>query len=180
MNIATDIERLEQVLTESLINEWEAQGHSMTGKVVKEIEYKAKQDANTLILSGFMYPYGSIQAAGTKPSKIPYSGRSGRGGMSLYIAALQEYVKTRMNISDEKKSLSIAFAIAAAQKKEGMPTSGSYKYSSTGKRTDWIEEAFKKGEDKITEAISVMSYNLLTVQLDVLLAKWQIELNKSA
>lgn len=180
MAIATDIERLEQVLSEALMNEWEAQGHSMTGKVVKEIEYKVKQDVNTLILSGMMFPYGSIQAAGVNAAKIPYSGRSGRGGTSLYIAALQDYVKNRMNISDEKKSLSIAFAIAATQKKEGMPTSGSYKYSSTGKRTAWVEDAFKKNEDKITEAISAMSYNLLTIQLDVLLTKWQIELNKSA
>jgi hypothetical protein len=177
--IGTNIERLQQVLSESLMNEWEAQGHSMSGKVVKDLEFKTKQEANKLILEGFMYPYGSIQAAGVSASKIPYSGRTGRGGTSQYIQALQNYVKQRMNIPDEKKSLGIAFAIAATHKKEGMPSKGSYAYSSTGKRLVWIEEAFKNNEDKIMEAISEMSYNLLSVQLDVILNKWQIEINKT-
>ena len=179
MSIATDIERLQQVLNEALLNEWEAQGHSMNGKVVKDIEYKVKQETDRLILSGFMYPYGNIIAAGVKESKIPFSGRTGRGGTSLYIAALQNYVKARMNITDEKKSLGIAFAIATVQKRSGMPTPRSYSFSSTGKRRDWIEEAFKNNEDKITEAVSEMSYNMLVVKLDVLLDKWQIELNKN-
>jgi hypothetical protein len=84
-----------------------------------------------------------------------------------------------MNIPDEKKSLGIAFAIAATHKKEGMPSKGSYAFSSTGKRLAWIEEAFKNNEDKITEAISEMAYNMLNVQLDVILNKWQIEINKN-
>ena len=182
-NIATDIEHLEQVISEALTSEWEAQGHKMSGRVVKEIEFKTKQTANTLILSGFMYPYANIIAAGTKPSKIPFSGGSkrgqGKGGTSLYIAALQNYVKNRMSISDEKKSLSIAFAIAKTQKEEGMPTLNSYRYSSSGKRLDWVQEAFKNNEDKITEAISQMAFNMLSVNIDVLLNKWQLEINKT-
>ncbi len=176
-NIFTDIERLEFVINEALADEWVAQGHHMNGRVVKEIEYKTKQEANKIILSGFMYPYGNIQAAGVKSSKIPYSGRTGRGGTSLYIAALQNYVKQRMGIEDEKKSLSIAFAIATEQKKHGMPTPGSYKFTSTGKRTDWVEEALRKNEDKIAEVISEMAYNQLSVSFDALLNQWQRELN---
>jgi len=82
-----------------------------------------------------------------------------------------------MNIQDEKKSLSVAFAIAHTQKKHGMPTPGSYKYSSSGKRTEFIEDAFKMGEDKINEAISDMAFNMLTVNIDVLIKKWNYELN---
>jgi hypothetical protein len=176
--IATDIERLEQILTEILLNEWEVQGHSMGGKVVKDMEFKSKQETNKIILSGFTYPYGNIIAAGVRPEKIPYSGRSGRGGTSLYIQALQNYAKQRMNISDEKKSLSIAFAIAATQKEEGMPTMNSYRFSTSGKRLDWVQEAFKNNEDKITEAISVFAFNQLNVEFDVLLNKWQQEILK--
>jgi len=178
MAIGTDIERLQFVLSEALMNEWEAQGHSMGGSVVKNIEYVVKQETDKLTLQGFMYPYGSIQAAGVKKDKIPYSGRTGRGGTSLYIQALQRYVQVRMGIENDKKSLSIAFAIASTQKKQGMPTRGSYSYSSTGKRTDWIEEAFKRDESKIREAISNMAFNILTVNLDVILNKWQILLNE--
>jgi hypothetical protein len=60
-----------------------------------------------------------------------------------------------------------------------MPTRGSYSFSSTGKRLDWVEEAFKRNEDKISEAVSDMSYNLLVAKFDVLINKWQAELNKN-
>ena len=175
--IATDVERVQQVLTEALMDEFEAQGHAMSGKLIKDIEYQVKQETDKLTIAGFMYNYGNILAAGTKASKIPFSGRTGRGGTSLYIQALQSYAKQRMNIQDEKKSLSVAFAIAHEQKKHGMPTPGSYKYTSSGKRTEFIEDAFKRSEDKINEAISDMAFNMLTVNIDVLINKWQTELN---
>lgn len=176
--IYTDIEKLEKIISEALMNEWEAQGHSMGGKVVRDIEYQVKIETNRIILSGLMYPYGGIQAAGVKASKIPYSGRSGRGGKSLYIAALQNYVKQRMGIDDAKKSLGIAFAIAETQKKQGMPTQGSFRFTSTGKRTDWIEEALKKDENKITSVVSEMAFNVMRVQFDVMINKWQVVLNE--
>ncbi len=52
--IFTDTERLQQVITEALLNEWEAQGHSMTGKIVKDIEWKVKQEVEKLTLSGYL------------------------------------------------------------------------------------------------------------------------------
>jgi hypothetical protein len=88
-----------------------------------------------------------------------------------------------MRINDEKKSLGIAFAIAQAQKYSGdfmgMPTRGSYRFSKTGKRLAWIEEAFKHSESQIIEAAREMCFNLLSINIDVLLAKWQVELNKN-
>jgi hypothetical protein len=177
MAIGTEIEHLQQVISEVLLNEWEAQGHSMGGNVVKDMEYGIKQDENSLTLIGYMYPYGSIIAAGTKANRIPFSGRSGRGGTSKYIQALQGYVQRRMNISDAKKSLSVAFAIAHKQKAEGMPTQNSYKYSSTGKRLDWIEESLKK--EPVTEAINELGYYITSAKFDVLINQWQIELNKN-
>jgi hypothetical protein len=177
--IATDTERLQHVLSEALANEWTAQGHEMTGAIVKNIDYVVKQETDSLTISGMMYPYGMIIAAGVKWSKIPYSGRSGRGGTSMYIQGLQSWVKLRMNISDEKKSLGVAFAIAQTQKREGMPTKGSYGYSSSGKRTIWIEEAFKHNEDLIVSTIREMCYNLLSVKFDVVLNEWQKMFDKN-
>jgi hypothetical protein len=176
--IGTEIEHIEHVLSEILLNEWEAQGHSMTGKVVKDIDYRVKHETDKIILSGFMYPYANIQARGVKSGKIPFSGRTGRGGTSLYIQALQNYAKARMGIADEKKSLSIAFAIAHTQKKEGMPTSGSYKFTSTGKRTDWIEEALRKNEDRIADAVGKIAGDSISISLDALVAKWNVLMNE--
>jgi hypothetical protein len=177
MSIQTDIAKLQDVLNEALMNEFESQGHKMSGKLIQDIEYKVNQEVDRLVISGYMYAYANYLATGTKAAKVPFSGRGG-GGTSLYIQALKNYARQRMGIEDEKKALSVAFAIAHTQKKEGMPTRGSYSYTSTGKRTDWITEAFKRDEDKITEAVSDMAFNMLTVKLDTLIEKWQISLNK--
>lgn len=183
MSVATDIERLEQVLSEALMNEFEAQGHKMSGKLISDIEYVTKQEVNKLVLSGYMYAYGSILNAGVKADNIPFSPRglgfaASGAGTSLYIKGLQNWVKQRMSINDEKKSLGIAFAIATTQKKYGMPTPASTFYSSTGKRTEFISDAFKRNEGNITEAVSQMAFNMLTVKIDTLIDKWNIELNK--
>ena len=179
----TQTSKLQKVLSKSLQEEWIAQGHSMNNKIIETIDYITKQESDTLTLSGFMFPYGMIIAAGTKSENIPYSGRTGAGGTSLYIQGLQNWVKLRMNITDEKQSLGIAFAIAQTQKFSGdfigMPTRGSYAYTSTGKRLEWIQEAFKHNEDKITNSVREMCFNLLSLQLDVILNKWNIELNKN-
>lgn len=174
-----NVEKLQQVLTEALTKEWEAQGHSMTGKMVQTIDYVVKEEVDRLTLSGMIYPYGNILAAGTKANRIPYSGRTGKGGTSKYIQALQNYVQMRMNITDHKQSLRVAFAIATEQKKHGMPTPGSYSYTQTGKRTEWVGEAFKNNEDKITETVREMVYDLLLVNFDTLIDKWNILLNSN-
>ena len=177
MSLQSDIQKLEQVLSEALMNEFEAQGHKMSGAVVRDIEYVVKQEVNKISIAGMMYPYANYLAAGTKAAKIPFSGIGG-GGTSLYIQALKNYARQRMGIDNEKKALSVAFAIAHTQKKHGMPTPGSYAYSSTGKRTEWIGDAFKRDESKIVEVVEAMAFNMLTVKLDTLIEKWQIELNK--
>ncbi|TSA56912.1 hypothetical protein D4R42_02635 [bacterium] len=174
----TGIDRLQAILNEALLEEWEAQGHSINGAVVREIDYRVTQTVNEVILSGYMPFYGNIIARGVKPGNIPYSGRSGRGGTSKYIQALQRYAQLRMGL-DEKESLGVAFAIANTQKKSGMPTPGSYRYSSTGKRTGWVEEALRRGEDKLTITVRELTNNYISINIDALLAKWQVELSKN-
>ena len=173
----TGIERLENILDEALLNEWEAQGHSITGAVVKEIEYRIVQTINEVILSGHMPFYGNIITKGVKADKIPYSGRTGRGGVSKYIQGLQKFAQLRMGL-DEKKSLGVVFAIANTQKKSGMPTPGSYRYSSTGKRTEWISDALRNSEDKLIIAIRELTNEHISLSIDALVKKWQVLLNE--
>jgi hypothetical protein len=178
-----EIGALENIIREVLLNEWEEQGHSMTGKVVRDLEFKIEQTPDTLTLLGLMYPYANIIAAGVKASKIPFRGSKprgqGTGGVSLFIEALKDYVRNRMEEPDDRKVTSIAFAIAQTQRKEGMPTRGSYKYSSTGKRTEWVGESLEKNEDKLVESIAEWSKDRLLASMDVIIDKWQIALNEN-
>lgn len=175
--ILTYVDKIENVIREVLEAEWKAQGHEMNGAIIRDIEFKVDHKEDTLTISGFIYPYGNIIASGVASAKIPFSGRTGAGGTSKYIEGLRNYVKARMGITDEKKSLSIAFAIANEQKKAGMPTPGSFRFSMTGKRKDWIEEALKKGSDAIAEEAKKIAYELVSIKFDAIVKQWQYELD---
>lgn len=177
MPIYTEIEKLNLVITELLTDEFEAQGHTMTNKLVDDIEYKVRFELESIIIEGMMYPYGSILDRGVKPGKVPFSGTGKKGGISLYIKALQKYARLRMNISSDREALGVAFAIAHTQRREGMPTYDSYRFSSTGKRMDWIEEALRK--NRLTQAVTTLSFNIYSIDIDTFVKKWNVELNKN-
>jgi hypothetical protein len=132
-------------------NEWRLQGHELTGAAVKQMETMVRMEINTLIIEGFVPDYMAINNSGVTAARIPYTPNSGRPP-SKYISGLIDYVKRRMGKSD-KEAKSIAFAIASKHKKEGMPTKGSVRFSTTGKRTGFIEQALDKNSLKFIELI---------------------------
>jgi hypothetical protein len=132
-------------------NEWRAQGHELSGSAVKQMETLVKFEINTLVIEGLVPDYMAINNSGVTAARIPYTPNSGRPP-SKYISGLIDYVKRRMGKSD-KEAKGIAFAIASKHKKEGMPTKGSVRFSTTGKRTGFIEQALDKNSPKFVELI---------------------------
>jgi hypothetical protein len=132
-------------------NEWRAQGHELSGSAVKQMETVIREEINTLVIEGLVPDYMAINNSGVTAARIPYTPNSGRPP-SKYISGLIDYVKRRMGKSD-KEAKSIAFAIASKHKKEGMPTKGSVRFSTTGKRTGFIEQALDKSSPKFIELI---------------------------
>ena len=140
-----------------VVNEFKLQGHSLTGSFEKQIEIKVIDSISATFNSDntvttrrglridFLMPfYGRFVDAGVPASRIPFTDRKsgqGKGGTSKYIAALTRYAKLRMGASSQKEATSIAFAIARKQKKEGMPTGASKRFSQTGLRTDFIDQS---------------------------------------
>jgi hypothetical protein len=136
---------------EVIAMEWRAQGHELSGSAVKQMETVVKFEINTLVIEGLVPDYMAINNSGVTAARIPYTPNSGRPP-SKYISGLIDYVKRRMGKSD-KEAKSIAFAIASKHKKEGMPTKGSVRFSTTGKRTGFIEQALDKSNPKFIELI---------------------------
>jgi hypothetical protein len=132
-------------------NEWRAQGHELSGSAVKQMETLVRMEINTLVIEGLVPNYMAINNSGVTAARIPYTPNSGRPP-SKYISGLIDYVKRRMGKSD-KEAKGIAFAIASKHKKEGMPTKGSVRFSTTGKRTGFIEQALDKNSPKFIELI---------------------------
>jgi len=132
-------------------NEWRAQGHELSGSAVKQMETLVRMEINTLVIEGLVPDYMAINNSGVTANRIPYTPNSGRP-TSKYISGLIDYVKRRMGKSD-KEAKGIAFAIASKHKREGMPTKGSVRFSTTGKRTGFIEQALDKNSAKFIELI---------------------------
>ena len=135
----------------AVVNEWKAQGHNLTGKAISEIETIVKFQVNELQITGLVLDYMAINNQGVPSDRIPYYPNSGNRE-SESIKGLIKYAKMRMCASD-KKAKSIAFAIASKHKKEGMPTRASARFSSTGRRTGFIEIALEKNNAKFIELI---------------------------
>jgi hypothetical protein len=131
--------------------EWRAQGHELSGSAVKQMETVIREEIATIVIEGYIPDYMAINNSGVTAARIPYTPNSGRPP-SKYISGLIDYVKRRMGKSD-KEAKSIAFAIASKHKKEGMPTKGSVRFSTTGKRTGFIEQALDKNSPKFIELI---------------------------
>jgi len=147
-NLADDI----SLLAISVVaNEWRAQGHELSGSAVRQMETLVRFEINTLIIEGLVPNYMAINNSGVTANRIPYTPNSGRPP-SKYISGLIDYVKRRMGKSD-KEAKGIAFAIASKHKREGMPTKGSVRFSTTGKRTGFIEQALDKNSPKFIELI---------------------------
>jgi hypothetical protein len=131
----------------------------MTGALNDSIEYKVNATMDSVMLEFLMLDYGMIQNFGIAPEKIPFNPGSGAKS-SKYIDGLKRFAKIKLGKND-KEAERVAFAIAYKQKQEGMPTRGSYKYSSTGKRTGAVLDALKDSEDEVQKLINKAFEELL-------------------
>lgn len=126
------------------------QGHRATGRGINSIEAKIQSvdiDGVVGVILANDYLVGPVDK-GVSAGRIPFSG-SGSGGTSRYIQGLMNWaavVRPGLNANQRK---SFAFAVANAHKQQGMPTSGSFRYSQNGRRKGWIENGIAKNEDKV-------------------------------
>lgn len=145
------LNQIASIALQAVAIEWKAQGHNLTGKAVQELETRIVERGNDTIIEGYVLDYMANINSGVPASSIPYSPGSGARS-SQYIAGLISYVQKRMGKS-QREAQSIAFAIASRHKKEGMPTKNSARFSSTGKRTGFIEAALDGVEPKLAALI---------------------------
>jgi hypothetical protein len=143
-----EINEITSTITDELRKTFEAQGHKMTGALIDNLEYVSKETSNEIIIQLLMAMYGVYLDTGVSAAKIPFSPPSGRGGKSKYIQALISYAEKRMGLSG-REAKSAAFAIAMKQKKEGMPTRASSRFSRTGERTQFFSRTIKEKESLI-------------------------------
>ena len=144
------VQKIANLALQAVAIEWKAQGHNLTGNAIQQLETRIVAGSD-IIIQGYVVDYMANLNSGVTAANIPYSPGSGARS-SKYIAGLIDYVKRRMGKSD-REAKSIAFAIASKHKREGMPSKASARFSSTGKRTGFIEAALDGVEPELARLI---------------------------
>jgi len=157
------LENLAEVLKEEMRQQLKIANHIMTGNLVESIESRILSTIEGRKIEIWLNSYGIALDQGIPPDRIPFTEPSGRGGRSKYIEGLQRFAQLKLGVSDNRKSLSIAFAIARKHKKVGMPVKGPTQFiQKTLDATeddiirfaeDWAEAVFQAKIDSIIENI---------------------------
>lgn len=147
----TLVQQIANLSIQAVAIQWKAQGHNLTGNAIQQLETRIVEAGGGTVIQGYVVDYMANINAGVTAANIPYSPGSGARS-SKYIAGLIDYVKRRMGKSD-REAKSIAFAIASKHKREGMPSKASARFSSTGKRTGFIEAALDGVEPELAQLI---------------------------
>ncbi len=144
--------------------ELEAQGHRLTGALEESVQYRVFSRGSTVVVGEMSaLSYGFAIELGVPASRIPYSGRSGRGGRSAYIQGLVRFFELRG--LEPREALSAAFATATVHKREGMPTASSFGFSKNGRRTGFLSRTLTAALPEVTRIIEQKTGVILTLSL---------------
>ena len=165
------IEALEDAmkhLQKELRKELREQGHYLTGALHDSIEYRVYKRGSTIAVAEMMsLDYGLILEVGVPASRIPFSGTRRGGGASgrtsKYIQGLVTFFQKR-GLS-EREAFSAAFATANVQRREGMPTNGSFAFSANGRRTGFVSETLENHLQIVGKILQERTGYLLTINL---------------
>lgn len=141
-------------LQKRLIAELRAQGHRLTGALEDSISFDVQTDGNSITAVMTALDYGLVMEFGIPANRIPYGGK-GTGGTSKYIQGLIRFFSLRGLGSRE--ALSAAFATAKKHKREGLPTRGSFAFSSNGRRTGFTQNTLEQYLPLLTDTIGTES-----------------------
>lgn len=159
------LDKVRKEMKAALAAEWVLQGHRLTGEFEREIEVRTKETDSGVTIDVMILKYGKTIELGRHRTEIKITGP--------YIAGLIDYVKKRMQINDNKKAKSVAFAIARTHQREGMPSKKSRRFSKTGKRTGYINETIRKNSVQFEQLMKQYAKREVEIELDLLLRKWK-------
>jgi len=135
-----------------LRKELTAQGHVLTGRLRDSIDFEIQETAGGIVARMEAEDYGLVMEFGVSSERIPYTiGGGRRGGTSRYIQGLIRFWNLRGVTGRE--GVRAAFATAVKHKREGLPTRASFRFSSTGKRTGFIQTVLDRQLDLISRTI---------------------------
>ncbi len=158
-------------IVDEIKNELREQGHMNTGELYKSVGGSISQIPDGAVVNIEMNDYHVYVEKGVRAGRIRYSGAKAKGAKpkgakpSRHIQGLIQFFRNRGSGKKEAKGAKpsryiqglieffinkglseneakgAAFATAKTHAREGMPTSGSYRFSKNGRRLKFIDES---------------------------------------
>jgi len=125
-------------------------------------------DISSLEANILAQDYLLIQNVGVSKGRIPFGGVSGNASTSRYIEELFNWaavVKPSLTVQERR---SFVFAVANTHKKEGMPSRGSFSYSSNGRRLSWVEFGMSNKVAQLERKIGIAEFLRRKIENDAL------------
>ena len=143
------VQQIANLALQAVAIEWKAQGHNLTGNAIQQLETRIVEAGGGVLIQGYMVDYMAELNEGTKAKDIP---KRGTAEYDRLISKLSDYARKR-GMSGRRTYEQIAQAIVSRWYREGKPTKASVRFSSTGKRTGFIEAALDGIEPKLAALI---------------------------
>lgn len=151
----TTLKDISNIVISALVEEIKLQGHNDTGGLINSFESKETESKNRAVIEILFFNYGTFLNYGRLPGTyVPFS-------------ILFDWVKRLLKLSG-LEARRATFAINNKIFKEGIPTKGALKYSRTGKRTQFIDDALKRKDKEITEAIGEYFKTVISTKFETI------------
>jgi hypothetical protein len=136
------------LINQELRKEMVAQGHHLTGAMEDSLDGDIYQERKADVMDGYAVYYTRFVNDGFAAAKASFK---------QFPFLLEYFIKRGFPIASTAGNVSASQMAAMTIRKwmkEGMPTQASKRFSSTGSRTQMIENAFVGAEPKIDEYIT--------------------------
>jgi hypothetical protein len=154
------LQDLAELLIEEMRQQLKIADHIMTGSLSESIEERILTTIDGRKIEIWINDYGIALDQGVPADRIPFTEPSGRGGRSKYIEGLQRFAQLKLGVTDQRKSLGIAFAIARKHKygsPGGMPVKGP---------TQFIQKTLTATEEEIIKFAEEWSKAIFEAQIE--------------
>ena len=153
--MSTTLKDVSNIIISALVEEIKLQGHNDTGGLINSFESKETEYIYRSVIEILFFDYGT------------YLNYGRRAGTYVPLAVLFDWVKRRLKLSG-LEARRATFAINNKIFKEGIPTRGALKYSRTGKRTQFIDDALKRKDKEISEAIGEYFKTVISTKFETI------------
>ena len=154
LTITDELQAIGDNLTQRIKDELTAQGHVATGKLLNSI----RADVSGAAIKGFAEDYSVFVNNKSRPHGFNQQG----------IEDLKAWMRVRGINQDA------LWPIIKTIQKQGTPTSGSYRFSKNGRRTDFVSHVLNEKREELTKDINEKLLNALGRSISDVLDKQKI------